>query len=288
MTPLSKYASQTKRTELTRRTMLTGGMSAALLSLTACAAAVSDPLPGASARPGRLVPTNPATPVPVEIPPAEISPMLTRVPVPPGTLTDLPGQGSLLAWTVDDGTSAAVISRYASFAETSGNRFTFFANGTYDAWTETADQLRPLVASGQIQMGNHTYSHADLTELSDSGIADELQRNHDFIGETFGVDARPYFRPPYGYHDDRVDAVAANLGYTVPTLWYGSLSDSGLITEQQIIDLANQWFLPQHVIIGHLNFEPVTAVFDQLQAVLTERNLTTVTLNDVFTSPGHP
>ena len=36
------------------------------------------------------------------------------------------------------------------------------------------------------------------------------------------------------------------------------------------------------------NRPPVTQVFDQLSQVIAERGLTTVTLNDVFTSDFHP
>ena len=49
--------------------------------------------------------------------------------------------------------------------------------------------------------------------------------------EPFGVDAAPYFRPSYGNHNCTVDAVAASLGYTVPTLLSGCLSDSPLIID---------------------------------------------------------
>ncbi|MFC6356395.1 polysaccharide deacetylase family protein [Luethyella okanaganae] len=210
------------------------------------------------------------------------------MPVPPGALTGLPGEGSLLAWTVDDGTSPEVLAAYARFAHETGTRLTFFVNGIYDAWDGNVEVLRPLVDSGQLQLGNHTWSHADLTSLSDSEVVHELQRNHDFIQNLWGVDARPFFRPPFGYHDDRIDHLAADIGYTVPTLWHGSLSDSGLITEQQIVDFATEWFLPQHIVIGHLNFDPVTRVFPQLMQIVRQRGLQTVTLNDVFTSQAHP
>ena len=204
------------------------------------------------------------------------------------TIDRLPGDGSLLAWTIDDGTDAGVIAAYAAFAASTGIRLTMFVTGTYFAWDENIGTLAPLIASGQVQLANHTWSHPDLTTLDDAGIADELRRTHDFIGESFGVDARPYFRPPFGFHDERVDAIAAGLGYTVPTLWYGSLSDSAELPPEKIVELANEWFLPQHIVIGHLNWMPVTTVFDQLRSIIVDRGLTTVTLNDVFSSEYHP
>ena len=42
------------------------------------------------------------------------------------------------------------------------------------------------------------------------------------------------------------------------------------------------------IVIGHLNHAPVTHVFDALAQVIADRGLTTVTLNDVFTSAAHP
>ena len=212
-------------------------------------------------------------------------PQLVKVPIPDGVLTGLPGEGSLLAWTVDDGQDSGVVRAYTEFAQETGTRLTFFLNGSLPAWTENADLLGPLVESGQIQLGNHTWSHPDLTSLSTAGVQDELQRNHDFIVSTYGVDPRPYYRPPFGYRDSSTDAAAAEIGYTCPVLWYGSLSDSGLITPQQVVDFATQWFLPQHIVIGHLNFTPVTTVFPQLTQLITDRGLTTVTLDDVFEKP---
>lgn len=264
----------------------------ALALLASCAAPTPPPAPSSASPPppppppGRPQPTAPIAPIAVETPPQ--APVLARIPAPSEAITALPGDGQLLAWTVDDGASSAVVAAYAAFAAETGTRLTLFATGTYDAWRENQPALQPLVSSGQVQLANHTWSHPDLTELSDAGIRDELQRTHDLLGELYGVDARPFYRPPYGYSDDRVIDVAASIGYTTPTLWYGSLSDSGLISESLIVELATQWFLPQHIVIGHLNFDPVTRVFPQLHALIEERGLTTVTLNDVFSSEWHP
>ena len=280
--------------DLTRRAALAVGASAALAALSACATPVAVGETTTSTGPAPQ-PTMPDAPAPIAVeagpPPAvppQGAPSIAKVPAPYGTIDRLPGEGSLLAWTIDDGTDAAVITAYAAFAAATGIRLTMFVTGTYFAWDENVATLAPLIASGQVQLANHTWSHPDLTTLDDAGIADELQRTHDFIGESFGVDARPYFRPPFGFHDERVDAVAAGLGYTVPTLWYGSLSDSAELSPEKIVELANQWFLPQHIIIGHLNWKPVTTVFDQLRSIIVDRGLTTVTLNDVFSSDIHP
>jgi peptidoglycan/xylan/chitin deacetylase (PgdA/CDA1 family) len=210
-------------------------------------------------------------------------PLSARIPLPGGgALTKIPGEGDLLALTLDDGVSSDVVRAYTQFAKDTGARLTYFVNGVYKSWTENLAQLRPLVESGQIQLGNHTWSHPDLTTLSKSEIAQELTRNDEFLKKTYGVGAKPYYRPPYAKRNAAVDAVAADLGYKVPTLWSGSLSDSTLITEEYILKMADEYFTPQSIVIGHLNHPPVTHLYPQLVDIIRSRNLRTVTLNDVF------
>jgi peptidoglycan-N-acetylglucosamine deacetylase len=61
--------------------------------------------------------------------------------------------------------------------------------------------VRPMVDSGQIALGNHTWSHPDITRLS---------QNADFLRNTYGLDGTPHFRRPSGRHT-AADKVAANL-----------------------------------------------------------------------------
>ncbi len=209
-------------------------------------------------------------------------PSLPRVRVPGGVLTALPGPGHSIALTVDDGADAEVVAAYIQFAKDTGARFTFFVTGKFTAWTKHAAALRPLVESGQIQLGNHTWTHSDLTSLSDGGIARELGRNKTFLHHAYGVDGTPYYRPPYGFRNAAVDRVAADLGYTVPTLWYGSLSDSGVITKPYLLKCAHEYLKAQAIVIGHANHPTVTHCYHELVDIIVERKLSMVTLNDVL------
>lgn len=233
----------------------------------------SAPNPVAPPQPKLLPPPGPAS----------------RVTLPGGAvLSKLPGNGDLLAWTVDDGVDTDVVRLYTQFAKDTGVRLTYFVTGVFKSWTENAALLRPLVESGQIQLANHTWTHPDLTKLSPKQIADELKSTDVFLRDTYGVDAAPYFRPPYGHHSAVVDAVAADLGYQVPTLWNGDLRDSAVLSEDLIVKMANQYFTPQNIVIGHLNHAPVTRVYGQLVEIIRARRLRTVTLNDVFLRPEIP
>ncbi len=267
-------------TELNRRRFL-GGLAAATVAAVGAARLVVDPQPRTFAQtpPPDVVTSGPTAPAALLQPP----PPSARIPLPGGgALTKIPGDGDLLALTVDDGVNSEVVRAYTQFAKDTGIRLTFFVNGVYDSWTENLETLRPLVDSGQIQLGNHTWSHPDLTTLPKGQIAEQLKRNDDFLKKTYGIGAKPYWRPPYAKRNASVDAVAADFGYTVPVLWSGSLSDSTLITEDYILQMADQYFTPQSIVIGHLNHLPVTHVYPQLVDIIRSRNLRSVTLNDVF------
>lgn len=259
--------------EVTRRQFVVGLLTSAGLVAVSRSIGLSDAgsdskVPSASNDSTRLLPAPPRT---------------QRVSLPgSGALSKLPGDGDMLALTLDDGVNSEVVRCYTQLAKDTGIRLTYFVNGIYDSWRDNARLLKPLVDSGQIQLGNHTWSHADLTTLDKSQIADELQRNHRFLRNTYGVDAAPYFRPPYGNSNSTVDSVAADLGYQVKTLWSASLADSSVLAEEYIAEMADQHFIQQNIVIGHLNHLPVTHVYPRMLSIIRSRDLRTVTLNDVF------
>ena len=199
-----------------------------------------------------------------------------------GPQTGLPGEGKYIAWTVDDGADPEVVRAYAEFAHRTGTRLTFFINGQYPAFRQHRDLLLPLVKSGQLQIANHTYSHAALTSLTDEQIVQELTRNDEEIMRLFGVSSKPYFRPPYGYYDERVLAAAASCGFTRPVLWYGSLADSSNISSAEVYAYAEKYALAQHIVIGHLNYRGVVSELDRIRALLDRRGLKTVTIRDYY------
>lgn len=260
-----------------RRRLLTLLATGTAAALTGCVKAEGEPFNSGSAGSGPILPA----PAPL-LPPPPIGP---KTPIPAQTITALPGTGTSMALTVDDGASPEVVGAYIKFARDTGARFTFFVTAYYDSWSIHRAALRPLVDSGQIQLGNHTWDHADLTKQSASGVSSQLERAKSYLWNNFGVDGTPYYRPPFGRHNATVDKVAADLGYTVPTMWYGSLSDSGVITEEYLLECARKYFNPQTIIIGHANAPAVTHVYGQLVDIIKERNLSMVTLNDVLLPP---
>lgn len=201
---------------------------------------------------------------------------------PPRLVDRLPGTGKNVALTIDDGVSPAVVGAYCDLARATGIRLTFFVTGSYPSWTTNRDKIRPLVDSGQIQLGNHTWTHPALPKLGSAAATAEITRCERFLVNTFGVTGKPFLRPPYGARSTSSDALAASLGYTTITMWYGSFGDSGLLKADVLLGEARKWLNAQAVVLGHANYPTVTTLYGQLVDLLRERALQTVTLDDAF------
>ena len=147
--------------------------------------------------------------------------------------------------------------------------------------------LRPLVQSGQIQVANHTYNHADLTTLDAEGVKEELQRNEDEIMSMFGVSSKPYFRPPYGRYNDAVLKAAGEIGFTRPVMWNGTTGDEAKTSSRVIYMRCIRYMLPQQIVLGHLNYETIIPILDKVKGLLDDRGLTAVTVRDYYLSLIH-
>jgi peptidoglycan/xylan/chitin deacetylase (PgdA/CDA1 family) len=170
------------------------------------------------------------------------------------------------------------------FVERYDLRMTFFITSVYPAWKKNREQMQELVDAGKIQLANHTHTHPSMTRLSSAGIKQELRKCGNFIEDTFGVSAKPYYRPPYGRIDSRVINVANDMGYTSPIMWSGSLGDSASQRKRYILQLGNKWIQDRTILLDHFNDRTPKYVFKELAKHLKRRGLMTVTLDDVYYS----
>ena len=187
-----------------------------------------------------------------------------------------------VAWTVDDGTSPESVKRYIRLVSENNLRLTFFIYSAMGSWLKNKSELQPLVDSGQIQLANHTAHHPALAGLSTKNIQRELMSAHNFIEKHFGVDVRPYYRPPYGSINQKVINAAADIGYTMPMLWSGSLGDASNIRASRIMVHARESFYDRSIVLAHANNLTSSTVFPSLLKLINSKGLQTVTLIDAF------
>lgn len=199
------------------------------------------------------------------------------------SIRELPeSENKQAAWTVDDGTSPESVKRYIRLVADNDLRLTFFIYSAMGSWLKNKSELQPLVDSGQIQLANHTMHHPALAGLSVKNIQRELMGAHNFIEKHFGVDVRPYYRPPYGSINQKVINAAAEIGYTKPMLWSGSLGDASDIRAPRILQLARSSFYDGSIVLAHANNLTSSRVFPDILKMITSKELNLVTLADAF------
>ncbi len=117
---------------------------------------------------------------------------------------------------------------------------TFFVTGHYVK--DQPDLLKRMVQEGHI-IGNHSYSHPDMTQISDQKIQDELNRVAQEVAALTGQQKMMYLRAPRGIFSERVLALTRELGY-INVFWSIAYKDWN-IKQQKGGDYAYQQVMKQ-------------------------------------------
>ncbi len=89
-------------------------------------------------------------------------------------------------------------------------RCTFFLCGL---WLEKYPEMVKKIAAGGHEIGNHSYTHPHMNNLSAQQITEELMRTHRLIKELTGQEAT-MFRPPFGEYNNLLIETAKACNYT--------------------------------------------------------------------------
>ncbi len=116
----------------------------------------------------------------------------------------------LAALTFDDGPHAKHTPKLLEFALLAGVKLTFFVVG--QRAQRHSHIVRRQAFEGH-ELGNHTWSHPDLTTLHPNAMRLEIQKTDEIIQRPSGVKPS-LFRPPYGrITDAQRDTIKSEFGY---------------------------------------------------------------------------
>ena len=110
------------------------------------------------------------------------------------TITAIRTRTPIVAMTYDDGPHPKLTPTLLDMLKARGLRATFYLIG--NRVVQWPDIVRRIADEGH-EIGNHSWSHPDLSRMSDRNVIREIDRTSDVI---FQVTGRPpvTFRPPYG------------------------------------------------------------------------------------------
>lgn len=87
----------------------------------------------------------------------------------------------------------------------------FFVTGHYVK--DQPELVKRMVSEGHV-VGNHSWSHPDMTQVSNERIEAELERVKEAVAQISGQKDMRYLRPPRGIFSERTLAVSKEHGYT--------------------------------------------------------------------------
>ncbi|NKZ08633.1 polysaccharide deacetylase family protein [Actinomadura latina] len=169
--------------------------------------------------------------------------------------------------TYDDGPTSGFTSTLLSTLQQNGVRATLFNIG------QNAQNNASLVGaekSAGMWIGNHSWTHPHLTQMSQSQMLSELQRTQQVIQQQTGT-APTLFRPPYGETNSTLRAVEQQLGLT-EIIWDVDSQDWNGASTAQIVQRAGQLQNGQ-VILMHDGYNTTIQAIPQIVANLKSRNL---------------
>jgi peptidoglycan/xylan/chitin deacetylase (PgdA/CDA1 family) len=161
----------------------------------------------------------------------------------------------VVALTFDAGANADAVPSILSTLAHYQVRGTFFLTGK---WVETYPEYATEIGA-RYPVANHSYSHPDLTELSDPAVRDQITRAASAIKAATGKDTHPMFRFPFGASNQHTIELVNSLGYgainwTVDTRgWQGT---SGGQDVDKIVDRVLAALQPGEIIIMHVGSHP--------------------------------
>src|ERR1700740_1315068 len=122
------------------------------------------------------------------------TPSPTPSPAKPATYAQFRVDQPYIAMTFDDGPSAENTPRLLEMLKQRNIKATFFLIGQNVA--SNPDLVRRILAEGH-EIGNHSWTHPQLSKLSDQKVTAEITKTQDAIKEASGF-TPTLLRPPYG------------------------------------------------------------------------------------------
>lgn len=106
----------------------------------------------------------------------------------------------MVAFTFDDGPSAESTDRILAALAANYSHATFFVVGRQT--DKFPEKLQNILSSG-CEIGNHTYDHRNLVDLSESDINEQIGNLDRSVKNATGEETT-VIRPPYGAYDEKV------------------------------------------------------------------------------------
>lgn len=188
-----------------------------------------------------------------------------------------PGEFKEIALTFDDGPDPRATPKILDMLDQEDVKATFFVVGKMVE--KYPELLRRIWKEGH-DIGNHTYSHPDLTKLSKENILEELDKTRIVIKKITGRDTY-LFRPPGGRYSNKVIVAATLSGYKM-ILWTDYPGDYGCPSGELIYQRTVSGAEDEGIILLHNGLDTTLEALPKIISELKKNKYRFVTISQLM------
>lgn len=158
----------------------------------------------------------------------------------------------------------------------------FFLVGNY--LEREPELVRRMAAEGHT-VGNHTWSHPDMSKISDqTAFSKELSMVEEKYREITGENMERFYRPPQGDFSEENLKLAQELGYKTVfwSLAYADWDNSAQPTAEEAFSKLIPRVHPGAVVLLHSTSKTNAAILDELLTKWEEMGYTFAPISDLF------
>lgn len=191
-------------------------------------------------------------------------------------IEDRTSDAKQVALTFDDGPHPINTAAILQLLDEYNAKATFFMLGNrVDFYPEAAQEI---AAKGH-EMGNHTWSHKDLTSLGETEIIQEIETTNEVILNATG-EQPTVFRPPYGAVNDQVREI---IGLPA-VLWTIDTLDWKSHNPNEVLSIVKENISDGSVILMHDIHKSTVEAVELVLAFLEEEGYELVTVSELYSA----
>ncbi len=141
---------------------------------------------------------------------------------------------------------------------------------------EYPDVVYKMVKNGNL-VGNHTYNHVRLNELSEEEALSEINKTNNLITILTGKSVK-YIRPPYGHWNDEIE----NQIDMKEVLWDVDPRDWCILDSESVVKHIEENVKPGDIILLHDIFETSVDAALEIVDILSEQGYEFVTVDELY------
>ena len=183
-----------------------------------------------------------------------------------------------VALTFDDGISPYT-NTLLDMLQQNNVKATFFVIGQKLTTSTNKKILKRMIANGH-NVGSHTYTHPDLTQLNQTQITKEMTDANNLMRSITGK-APVYFRPPYLALNPTVSTVIKTFNYKTIMVGLDSLDWQYQATDPQQIyrNVVNNYNKSSYIVLQHDTYQPSVALVPNIISAIRQGGLTLVNMD---------